>query len=50
MNPIAGINVGSEAEATTVVTPEVTVRHFHANMPEGLWDSLHDLLDGGRRP
>jgi predicted thioesterase len=34
MYSIAGINVGSEAEATTVVTPEVTVRHFHANMPE----------------
>ena len=28
------IAVGAEGEATTVVTPEVTVRHFHANMPE----------------
>jgi len=34
MNAIAAIRVGSEAEAITLVTPEVTVRHFHANMPE----------------
>jgi fluoroacetyl-CoA thioesterase len=34
MNPFAGIAFGAEGEATTVVTPEVTVRHFHANMPE----------------
>lgn len=34
MNPYAGIAVGAEAEATTVVAREVTVRHFHAEMPE----------------
>lgn len=33
MNPLAGITVGSEAEATTVVTMDLTVRHFHADMP-----------------
>lgn len=33
VNPSDGITVGAEGEATTVVTPEVTVRHFHANMP-----------------
>lgn len=34
MTTFSGIAVGAEGEATTVVTPEVTVRHFHANMPE----------------
>jgi fluoroacetyl-CoA thioesterase len=34
MNPSAGITVGAEGEATTVVAREFTVRHFHANMPE----------------
>jgi len=34
MNAFAGIAVGAEGEATTVVTREVTVRHFHVNMPE----------------
>ncbi len=34
MNSVVEITVGAEAEATTVVTREVTVRHFHANMPE----------------
>ena len=34
MDPVAGIAVGAEGEATVVVTREVTVRHFHANMPE----------------
>jgi fluoroacetyl-CoA thioesterase len=33
VNPFDGITVGAEGEATTIVTPEVTVRHFHANMP-----------------
>ncbi|MEW5891329.1 MAG: thioesterase family protein [Pseudomonadota bacterium] len=34
MDPIAGVVVGAEGEATTVVAREMTVRHFHANMPE----------------
>lgn len=34
MNPCAAITVGAEGEATTVVTRELTVRHFHAEMPE----------------
>ena len=34
MNSVVEITVGAEATATTVVTREVTVRHFHANMPE----------------
>lgn len=34
MNPSAAITVGAEGEATTVVTRELTVRHFHAEMPE----------------
>ena len=34
MNVFAKIAIGAEGEATTVVTPDVTVRHFHANMPE----------------
>ncbi len=34
MSAVAGISVGAEAEATTVVTRELTVRHFVAGMPE----------------
>jgi len=34
MNPVSGITVGTEAVETTVVTKEVTVRHFHDYMPE----------------
>lgn len=34
MNSVHKITVGAEAEATAVVTKELTVRHFHANMPE----------------
>lgn len=34
MNPFPGIAIGAEGEATTVVTREVTVGYFHANMPE----------------
>lgn len=34
MNPEVKITVGTVAEATTVVTKELTVRHFHADMPE----------------
>lgn len=34
MNPTERITVGAEAEATTVVTPDVTVRHFLPSMPE----------------
>lgn len=34
MNPVAKVIVGAEGEATTVVTREVTVRHFHEEMPE----------------
>jgi predicted thioesterase len=34
MNPAAHIVIGTESEATTVVTREVTVRHFHEDMPE----------------
>lgn len=33
-NPFAKINVGAVGTATTVVTRELTVRHFHAEMPE----------------
>lgn len=33
MNPFERISVGAEGEATTVVTPDITVRHFHAEMP-----------------
>jgi len=34
MNLIERISVGAKGEATTVVRPEVTVRHFHPLMPE----------------
>lgn len=34
MSAFPGIALGAEGEATTVVTRELTVRHFHANMPE----------------
>ncbi|MBL0313462.1 MAG: thioesterase family protein [Holophagaceae bacterium] len=34
MNPVADVVVGAESEATVVVTREVTVRHFHEEMPE----------------
>jgi fluoroacetyl-CoA thioesterase len=34
MNSAIKITVGAEAGATTVVTKELTVRHFHSNMPE----------------
>ncbi|MFZ2168000.1 MAG: hotdog domain-containing protein [Methylococcaceae bacterium] len=34
MNSAIKITVGVEAEAITVVTKELTVRHFHSNMPE----------------
>ncbi len=34
MNPIERIAVGAEGEATTIVGPEITVRHFHPFMPE----------------
>ena len=33
MNPTERIAIGAEGEATTVVGPEVTVRHFHSSMP-----------------
>lgn len=34
MNLIERVSVGAEGEATTVVRPEDTVRHFHPSMPE----------------
>ena len=34
MNAIERITPGAEGEATTIVGPEVTVRHFHPSMPE----------------
>jgi fluoroacetyl-CoA thioesterase len=34
MNSAIKITVGAEAGATTVVTKELTVCHFHSNMPE----------------
>lgn len=34
MKAFPGIAVGAEGEATTVVTRELTVRHFHPSMPE----------------
>lgn len=34
MSPVAHIVVGTEGEASIVVSREVTVRHFHADMPE----------------
>jgi len=33
MNPTEKIAIGAEGEATTVVSPEITVRHFHPSMP-----------------
>ena len=33
MNATERIVVGATGEATTVVSPEITVRHFHAAMP-----------------
>ncbi len=33
MNPTERVTVGAEGEAATVVTPEVTVRHFLPTMP-----------------
>ncbi|MBL0210092.1 MAG: thioesterase [Holophagaceae bacterium] len=34
MAPITPAVIGAEGEASVVVTPEVTVRHFHPHMPE----------------
>jgi predicted thioesterase len=34
MNPTAQVVVGAEGTATVVVTRELTVRHFHPEMPE----------------
>ena len=34
MNPVQRISIGAKGEATTVVAPEITVRHFHPAMPE----------------
>jgi predicted thioesterase len=34
LNPFAKVRIGAVGKATTVVTRELTVRHFHAEMPE----------------
>ena len=34
MNPMANVTLGATSEASTVVTRELTVRHFHEDMPE----------------
>jgi predicted thioesterase len=34
VNPLEKVRVGAVGEATVVVTREVTVRHFHPEMPE----------------
>ncbi len=34
LNPFEKVRIGAVGTATTVVTRELTVRHFHAEMPE----------------
>ena len=34
VNPFAKVRVGAVVAASTVVTRELTVAHFHAEMPE----------------